>query len=446
MAYGKGRLWVAFGSQYYGGDLVWSDSTYGRDSVIRFTENTFLAEGGSFAVPSGPITGLSFAANLDTSLGDGDLLVFTADNIFAFSAPIDRTTWAELNYPIQRFAVLDTGSVNHNAIQRVNGDVFYRSPIGVNSLLYARRDFNTWGNTPIGREVVRTTNLDSRHLLYAGSAVNFDNRYLMTAGPHRVQDHGVFHDGLVAMNFDLISSLRAKTLPAWEGVWSGLRFLHILKVRVATVDRCFIFALSAVNKIQLWELTTADRFDYDGEDDVVIPWTLETRAFTAGTPADLKRLKTGDLWLAGLAGQLDATVTYRNERSEQWHPWFSFSQCATYRDCDIPECDPPDILGVPRTFREQGRTRIGFPEAPSQTDPFNGGLRKDGMAAQIRIEMTGHVQIQRLRIIFEPRPEDLFGDISAAECATIPDDDCQTAECKENLYCPPADTSYKIGE
>ena len=71
MAYGKGRLWVANGSEYYGGDLVYGDPAYGRDSVIRFTENTFLNEGGAFAVSNGPITGLAFGANLDTSLGLG---------------------------------------------------------------------------------------------------------------------------------------------------------------------------------------------------------------------------------------------------------------------------------------------------------------------------------------------------------------------------------------
>ncbi len=41
MAYGKGRLWVARGSEYYGGDLVYGDPIYGRNSVIRDQAEAF---------------------------------------------------------------------------------------------------------------------------------------------------------------------------------------------------------------------------------------------------------------------------------------------------------------------------------------------------------------------------------------------------------------------
>ena len=139
MAYGKGRLWVASGSEYYGGDLVYGDPAYGRDSVIRFTENTFINEGGAFAVSSGPITGLAFAANLDTSLGDGDLLVFTPTATYAFNAPVDRDIWKDLNYPIQRFALLNFGSFNiWLAYQSATGEAssrFNSSPSGPQAMI-----------------------------------------------------------------------------------------------------------------------------------------------------------------------------------------------------------------------------------------------------------------------------------------------------------------------
>ena len=70
MAYLKGRLWVARGREFFGGDLVNSYPALGRESVLQFEENTFLAEGGSFSAVS-TITGIAVAANIDTSLGDG---------------------------------------------------------------------------------------------------------------------------------------------------------------------------------------------------------------------------------------------------------------------------------------------------------------------------------------------------------------------------------------
>jgi hypothetical protein len=98
-AYGNGRLWVASGSQYAAGDLVGSssgDAYINRiDAVLKFTENDYLNEGGSFATPTnaGPITALSVMSALDTGVGEGDLIVFTRNSAFATTVPTDRTVW-----------------------------------------------------------------------------------------------------------------------------------------------------------------------------------------------------------------------------------------------------------------------------------------------------------------------------------------------------------------
>lgn len=438
MGYGRGRLWVAVqGSLYVGGDLVWSDPSKGRDSVIYFTENTFLAEGGAFAVPTGPITGLSFAAGLDTATNDGDLLVTTHNQVYAFSAPIDRTVWQQLQYPIQRYAMLDAGSLNHESIVRVNGDLMFRSSVGVSSFMYARRQFGTWANTPISSEVRRILEQDDSDLLYAASAVYFDNRMLMTCSPRNDQDRGVWHAGLVVIDFNLVSNLGINTAPVWEGLWTGPKIFQLTRPQVSGVNRCMALCLGD-DGIELWELNKGGRFDNDGTDDIRVQSSLETRGMAAQLPGSLKRYETTDLWLSKLAGQLDITGYFRNERTERWTPIGTQEVCTKYRDCTTGGCT------TPKTYREQGRSRVGLNMAPVKPDAANGGFSCDGYIFQVRLDLTGYWRLERFRAGFEPQTEDQYGTLKGAGCVTSEDDVCQDTECTGSEFCDPDMFTYEI--
>jgi hypothetical protein len=440
MAYGKGRLWVARGSLYFGGDLVWSDPSLGVNSVIKFTENDFLNEGGAFAVPDGPITGMAFAANLDTSLGDGDLLVFTSKNVYAFDAPIDRTVWKNLDYPIQRYAGINFGSMNHESIVSMNGDLVFRSQDGIRSLFYARRDFSQWGNSPISRQARRGLKYDTLQYLYAASAVNFDNRMLMTVQPHRDQTHGVWHAGAVVLDYDLVAGMGEKLPPAWEGVWTGVRILQMVTLKVNNVDRLFYLVLGDTDRIELWEQTRGEPFDFDGSDNVPTQWVLETKSYSFGFPLNHKRLYYMDQWLSGVMGEYTVTAKYRQSLSECWMTWGTQSGCATYRNCDPPpygECDEV------RYFREQTRNRLFFPEPPDIQDPQTGAFTRDGYSFQVRIEFTGRATLTMCALRAQVLGDELSGDMSSFVCPTVVQPDCPGA-CVEIECCDPDDFGYNI--
>lgn len=422
MAYGKGRLWVAKKNTYVGGDLVWSDPGLLRDSIFKFSENTFLAEGGEFAVPGGGVTGMSFAANLDTSLGEGDLLVFTATNVFAFSAPVDRTQWKDLQYPIQRFALLDYGGMNHESIVKVNGDLIFRSQDGVRSLIYARRDFTEWGNTPVSRQVRRVLQYDSENLLYAASAVNFDNRMLMTTQPVLDRTYGVWHRGLVVLDYDLVSGMGKKVAPAWEGAWTGLRVLQLVTVRVNNVRRCFMFALGGDNHLQLWEMTKADLMDNDNQTLIPISRILETRSMSCASPASAKDLIGADLFFDQLAGNVQATVRYRRDNSELWWKWGAFTDSAEYFPCngtDYPNCQQIAY------WRKQTRTRVGMPKPQSCNDVENGGMSTNGYEFQLRFEFRGKLRLKRLILNCTMNPDALYKPTPSFICSPCDRNFCE---------------------
>lgn len=442
MAYGKGRLWVAKDRSYTGGDAAWTDDTLGAGSVINFTENTFLAEGGSFTVPStdsSGITAMQFAANIDTSLGDGDLMVFTNSDIFAFEAPIDRTIWKSLQYPIQRYALMDYGSYSHTSVSRVNGDLFFRSRDGIRSYAYSRRDFSSrWGNTPISSEVDRALRYDTENLLFASSSVNFDNRLLMTVAP-KMTNHGVYHRGLVVMDFDLISGMGNRFPPAWEGVWTGIRTLQLVKTVVNGTERCFAFALNADYEIELWEITRSAPFDWDGTQDVAVNWNFETRSMGFKSPFEAKKLEGADFWVDGMQGDIRITSKFRADQNPCWYNWATATDCASYKDCATgEECHVPAVL------RPQVRNRVALPKPPDSEDTLNGTMARFGGEFQFRFEVSGKLRFKKLRAFTLVDTEDLFGQSKTTTCETAGTGTCQTGECSSQDCCDPDDYAYDI--
>lgn len=436
MAYGQGRLWVAINNQYVGGDLV-NSTDKGRASILYFTENTYLNEGGSFGVPS-TITGMAFAANLDTALGTGDLLVFTAGSCFAFNAPVDRTVWKDLQYPIQRFALIDFGSFNHESIVTMNGDLAFRSEDGIRSLIYARRDFSEWGNTPISRQVQRALKYDTMSLLYAASAVNFDNRMLMTTQPAFSVDYGVWHRGLVALDYHMVSGMGTKLAPAWEGPWCGVRILRVITQRVFGVNRCFMFVLSDENQVELWEITRADAFDFNGEDEVPIQWIMESRSTAFGDPFDVKELMGAENWIDQLTGEGTINAYYRHDNMEVWTPWENWSGYAEYKSCTA--ATPPDCQTI-IYLRPQTREAFPFTTPRNVSDSQNGGYRHWGYEFQWRYEMTGRFRLKRVMMKAQNKMETLNQPQVGLTCPTQPEGSCEIGNATVQ-GCDPPDYSY----
>lgn len=453
MAYGKGRLAVASGNSYTMGDLVGSNPQYGRDTVLYWTENTFLNEGGSFAVPQGPITGLRYGANLDTTLGDGDLYVFTQDNVYAFQAPIDRTVWKNLEYPIQRYAALNFGAVNHNSLVLMNGDVIYRSTDGIRSVKYARRDFQDWGQTPISRQMYRGLRYDTRGLLTYASAVNFDNRLLMTVQPQQAKKQpypetdkgsGVYHRGLAVLDYHLVSGMGMKMPPAWEGVWTGLNILQIVTIGTGSDQRCFLFVLSNDQRICVWEITKENLFDFDGGDDIPIQWIMESRSMAAGIPNGQKKLEGGEFWYDQIAGEIGMTVKYRPDLEQCWYTAGRIDDCAKYRNCDetIP-CGYATTLDVPY-YKGQARSRFGIPTPPDVADQQRGGISRIGYEFQLRFENSGYFRLKRAIAVMSDVQENQNPDLAKSSCVTPEDVACDTSACPGVECCDPTDYGYSI--
>lgn len=373
-----------------------------RDAVLKTNENTFLIGGGSFRIPNSGeiITSMTFAAVLDAAYGQGPLLLGTPTSIFTCAVPTDRSEWIALTNPILTQALIGKGPLGQNSTIAVNSDTLFRTSEGWASLIFGRRDFETWGNVSQSAEMDRTVSLDIRSLLSYSSAVTFDNRFLCTAAP-QVSAQGVYHIGTLALNFDPVSSLRGKAPSIWESLWTGTNVLQYIVGTFNSTERCFQFTFNERdNKIELWEQLRSDvPNEYFDNGDTRIQWTVETPCIFK--PEDrapqipIVRLNNGKIHLRDIVGTVRVKVQYRPDFWPCWVDWHEFDVCATV-DAENEDSHPgyktPVGLGTPSSEPcEAGNNRV----------------MRSGRFFQLRLVFTG--QCVFMGGEFEAVPEPTIG-------------------------------------
>lgn len=411
-AYGMGRNWVSLpdGRAFMGGDLVGSASGTAAlnflDAVLKTTQNTFLNGGGNFIVPGnvGLIQAMSFTATLDASLGQGPLQVLTPSTVFSVNTPVDAATWTAIVNPILTESLIGNGGQSQNATIMANGDLIFRSVDGIRSLILARRDFYTWGNVPQSFEVSTILEQDDPSLLRFGSAVIFDNRLLMTCTPVK-GPQGVYHQGLIALNFDEVSSLRGKAPSIYDGLWQGLNVFQVLTGIFNSIQRTFAFCYNTTTaSLEMYELlpTGPNHFDNGNQ---AITWSFESPVLFKNVKNkgqfDYVRLVDGELYIDDLIGTAQFQVFFRPDYDTCWTPWHNWSICALNSNGG----------------KTQYRRRMGFGLPTTACDPTTNKPFREGSFFQLKIQVTGHCRVMGCRVSAVPIPQpEMAPPICEKEC------------------------------
>lgn len=431
-AYGLGHeaLSLVDGISFIYGDAVGGPSgtpanNY-RDAVLKTAENTFLEGGGTFRIPNSGeiITSMKFAAVLDAAYGQGPLQLGTPSSIFTCAVPTDRSLWIALTNPILTQTLIGRGPLGQNNTIPVNSDTFFRNTDGEGSMIFGRRDFVTWGNTPISAEMNRVMSRDEQTLLSYGSAVTFDNRFLGTASP-AASSQGTLHASLTDLNFDPVSSLRGKAPTIWESLWTGINALQYLTGIFGSTERCFAFTFNAARPaIELYEVSREllpglRGNTYDNEQ-TPITWEIETASlFNKDVkPNDVMcSLRDGEIALSNVIGTVRVAVYYKPDQFTCWIPWAQFSVCS-------------DATGRPQYF-----PRLGFGEPSSA--PCIGSTKspaRDAYTFQLKVVVIGTCAINRIRLAASTLPTPKFqpplcGEVGTClvEACTDPADGSQDA-------------------
>lgn len=427
MDYFGNRIWYGGGRNIAAGDTAGGPSGTAaenfRDAVISVTENALCFGGDGFSLPTsaGNVRAIRHSANINASLGQGQLHIFTRKSVFVLNVPGNRADWiaADINsLPRLDVVQLVNGAVGDRCIVPINGDLFYQSfDPAIRSLTTAVRNFTEWGNTPISNNEQRAVELNDRSLMRFSSGIEFDNRVLQLWLPQLAIDGvNVIHKAILPLDFDVVTTLEERKPPAWEGAYDGRDWLQLFSGDFGGRPRAFGAVVSDVDgSIGIWELTTADRME--NKDNRVI-WSVEFPAFTwasAGHELRLKRLNGGECWVDKVAGTVEFVAYYRGDADPCWRPWFKTEFCAA-RCEDLADSATTAYPCEPT--REGYKFPVVFPEPPKNLcDSMAVRPSTIGYQFQVKLMIKGWCRIRGLMLYALPQDKPQFQGIA---CPTDP--------------------------
>lgn len=409
MAYGMGRLVVAvngkreimFGDLYGSGENASDPGA----SVLSFTETGFLNEGGSATLnfSMGKIEAMVFPSQQDTSTGDGELLVGAEGGVTHYHVSLPRDQWKDSAFA--QVTLVGVGFRGDRAVASVNGDVWFRSEDGFRSYRQARAEQSGWAHLPMSTNVRTWTENDTPQWLDYASMIPFDNRLISTCSP-MPNNWRVFHNGLLSLDFDVLSTFGEATRPAWDGHWSGLRVQQLVEGSFAGVHRAYALGLALIDNLVsgvplfiVSEITRDEVLDGDGDS---IPWELVTRSMDFDSPYNEKELFGADLWVHDVRDAVTIALEYRPDQHPVWTEWQTLPQISMV---GVVQAITPG--GVPTLT--QGffpRRTIIKPENVVDDEDFTGRNMRLGYEFQARIRGEGHCALRKLRVHAKDLTED----------------------------------------
>lgn len=394
MAYGNGRLWVAINAlNAVAGDI----RTNTPGSELYFTETNYLTGGGALFFPQG-IVGMAFIPV--TGQADyGALLVFGTDYTNAIRADVTaRDDWAKTPGFVTGI-LRSVGTSSAWSIVPINQDLYWRDSLGgIRSIRNALADESGPGNSPVSREVSRLTDFDSQQLLGFCSGVYHDNRLLMTSSPYLLGNLGVGWKSIIALDFSTLSTMRGKSQPAYDGQWSGVNFVKLIGGKFNGKDRAFALVTTEEGENQLWEFGTGNRADLPFGFDDVSPVQYPITSFSEyplrdfGAPKQRKRLARCDVWLSSVNGEVELSVDWRPDNSQQWIAWDDDLTCAKTTDAST---DTPHVW---KNLLPQERPQFKTFTIPEGLIEMVGYAADVGFEFQIRLVWRGRCRIHRVMV------------------------------------------------
>lgn len=391
----------------------------GKDTdIVHFTEHHYINEGGALIIPAelGRIKALTFLPVQDTTAGQGDLVAFCDRGAASFAVSLDRSKWKETQ-SFQKVLFMNIGLVGESVCP-VNGDLFFRSMDGngIRSYRNARAEFTGTGQTPLSTEIDPILMRDTEFLLEKAlknqspaqlssgvSLIYFDNRLLMTCLPKvqtftdpSARNPFVYFTGIVALDFQGVSSNNGKRGAAYDGVWTGINVLSLATGNFDGIRRAFA-ACYHNNRVEMWEVTKNAEYDQSVSGQSNIVCSVTTKNYDFDDPAMLKKLLRCDLWFDSISGgpkaALDIELFYRPDSSPKYVPWATWQKCFT-----TDYTNPTLALELMTPYAKGYAPQLRSPTPPQTANAITGWPDNIGYDFGVKIKWTGHGRLSRLMI------------------------------------------------
>lgn len=381
MAFNGSRIWLARGSKLWAGDIA-----QGQGEERFFTEIQDLVGGGALTA-LGAITALRFIPRLDSTTGFGSLLVSGKAFMQGVRADVpQRSAWPELP-DFQTTLFEGVGSIGD--LVPVNQDLYWRSADGqLRSLRSAVVDADTPGNAPLSHEIERLFGYDSVQVMDNHRMIYAGNRLLMLTQPYLVSGR-THYQRLASLSFVPLSKMGQKAPPLYEGEWSGSSFVDLQTGVFDGKTRAFAFGLEG-QTLRIFELMGKEADDRyltsAGPKRQQVTASLELRKTAWGEPRVPKRFMQVGVDFSEVEGGVTLRLFYRMDYFETWRPVNTH-----------PIVLQSEVAGVVRQTRARPhRTGYRTFAIPDEINPVTRRAYNHGYVAQVRIEWTGNVRIDRV--------------------------------------------------
>lgn len=435
MAFIHGRFVVASSdgkNTIYVGDIAYGDNATIPDNILKFTDQTYWAEGQGFDTPVylGDIMGLYAMPFLDTGTGQNELVVGCTAGFTSLDLSGPRPTWIDTQ--VQKVALIGDGLASSHGFAGLNGDMFFRSQKGINTYRNARIEYSQrWNQTPISREVNYWLKPDRKDYLEFVPMVTWQNMMLCGCSPLVSKPNNPafgFHRycrGMVVFDADSMSTAGRDGQPVWHGMWSGIRPWAFAVGYIGNQERAFAFSYDRDGRNRLYEFTLTNGDDTFGQQPRKIQGYYTTGAF--GNVPDVttlfapKTLSGGVVEFSEVLGASQFTVDYRPDGSPCWvrvdrgEPG---CDCPTRKDCGEADRSMTAFPQYGRKYFESVDLDKCLPGTSANAATFH--------HCQVRVQTIGSFIIDRLNIRFNLKP-----DAQLAECLG---NNCDPIDC-----CPAVD-------
>lgn len=328
------RLWVSRGRQLFASDIY---------DPLHFTENIYLAAGGSLQAMDGDIiTALARTAD------NRSLIVFTIHNTTVVKAGItDRATWKDTPDFIS-LLFPGVGCAAGKSITYNNGELWWYSVEGARRFTQVGAAILSSRNTVASIEMRRSFDNISTFVQSRTCAFSFGS-YLGFSVP----SGDIFNRHTWVLDTSTNSQITSEAPPSWQGIWMGTRPVEWATINADGTDRVFYISQDICG-VRVWEAFQDER-DLNGKTDNGgrIFSSVEFPGLVFGEQLAFKRFLYTEYHLTEVSGDVSITADYLGDYG-CWKRIADLNLCAV--DCfSTLNCDSPNptVMAQNRFFKTQ---------------------------------------------------------------------------------------------
>lgn len=345
------------------GDIIHKNELTTSRNILETTEQVYWATGTHFAAPSslGEARAIALLPLRNTLHGHADVIVHFRNG--AMSLKVDhypRSQWSEL--ALAKHALLDTGAQGPYAVAVVDGDQFFRSRTGLQTLRSAAAASDNEQNPqkPVSGPAQDWFNADhQRFLRYACVEKWLLHRRVFSTTGLWVESSWRGARGMVSLNIEPVRTVSSGQW-AWEGLWTmppgHENIVHVVNGIFNERDRLFLVCTgrdhttftNSIGEVSPW-------LEHDVMEDgtkVPISCQVMTRAISGENRHIMKEWQRGKLTFRNVIGDLAWGVWVRKDSQGPWTLWRGSKTCSLADDCSVPSvceteiCDESGLLGA----------------------------------------------------------------------------------------------------